>query len=334
MTEFAFSGIGLNFTHGTPLSVWNRSVGHVPGGSSSGAAVSVADAMAHAALGTDTGGSIRVPAAFNGLVGFKPTAMRASTEGTIPVSQTLDSVGYIGRSAACCAILDAIATDRSVARTDSISLSRLRFAVPSALLQRDVEAEVKYTFESALDSIAAGGAAVERVDLKSLALAEAVNADGGIASIESYAWHREHIRTKSRLYDAGVLRRIKLGASHDSAVYLEKLAKRRLFQEQIERELEGYDALLFPTAGLLPPRLRDVADNPVIHDAVHAEVLYNSRMVNLMDGCAISIPIHRAGAAPVGLTIACVRGRDEWLLRCACTMEHTLNRPLKEEMNA
>src|ERR1700749_4250166 len=114
MTEFAYSGIGINPHYGTPKSSWQRSVGHVPGGSSSGAAVSVADGMAYGALGTDTGGSCRIPAAFNGIVGFKPTQRLVPLDGGVPLSSTLDSFGPLARTVSCCAIMDAVLADEPV----------------------------------------------------------------------------------------------------------------------------------------------------------------------------------------------------------------------------
>src|SRR5512143_238852 len=114
MTEFAYSGIGINPHYGTPKSAWNRAVGHVPGGSSSGAAVWIADSMAFGALGTDTGGSCRIPAAYNGIVGFKPTQRRVPLEGAVPLSFTLDSIGPLARSVSCCAILDAVLANEPI----------------------------------------------------------------------------------------------------------------------------------------------------------------------------------------------------------------------------
>src|SRR4051812_18260304 len=108
MTEFAYSGIGINPHYGTPKGAWQRDVGHVPGGSSSGGAVAVADGMAHGALGTDTGGSCRIPAAWNGIVGFKPTQRRVPLEGAVPLSSSLDSIGPLARTVACCATMDAL----------------------------------------------------------------------------------------------------------------------------------------------------------------------------------------------------------------------------------
>src|SRR6202158_3755673 len=132
MTEFAYSGIGINPHYGTPKSVWRRDVGHVPGGSSSGAAVSVADRMAHGALGTDTGGSCRIPAAYNGIVGFKPTQRRVPLGGGVPLSSTLDSFGPLARTVACCAVLDAVLAGEEIVPLRPRPIKGMRLAVPAA----------------------------------------------------------------------------------------------------------------------------------------------------------------------------------------------------------
>src|ERR1700716_2193063 len=131
MTEFAYSGIGINPHYGTPKSTWRRNVGHVPGGSSSGAAVSVVDGMAHGALGTDTGGSCRIPAAFNGIVGFKPTQRRVPLDGAGPLSSTLDSFGPLARSVGCCAVLGGLVANEAIVPLQPRSIKGMRLAVPT-----------------------------------------------------------------------------------------------------------------------------------------------------------------------------------------------------------
>src|SRR5215212_5107818 len=150
MTEFAYSGIGINPHYGTPKSVWQRSVGHVPGGSSSGAAVSVADRMAHGALGTDTGGSSRIPAAYNGIVGFKPTQRRLPLDGAVPLSFSLDSIGPLARSVSCCAILDAVLANEPIAPLKPRPVKGMRLAVPTTVALDQLDDEVARAFERAL----------------------------------------------------------------------------------------------------------------------------------------------------------------------------------------
>src|SRR6202789_1215633 len=139
MTEFAYSGIGINPHYGTPKSAWQRSVGHVPGGSSSGAAGSGADGIAHGALGTDPGGSCRIPAAFNGIVGFKPTQRRVPLDGGVPLSFSLDSFGPIARTVGCCAVLDAVRADEPIIPLQPRPIRGMRLAVPTTIVLDDVE---------------------------------------------------------------------------------------------------------------------------------------------------------------------------------------------------
>src|ERR1700733_1834246 len=169
MTEFAFSGLGLNPHYGTPLNPWQRSQGHVPGGSSSGAAVSVADGMAHAALGTDTGGSCRIPAAFTGLVGYKPTAQRVPLQGVVPLSPSLDSIGPIARSVACCALLDALLADEPAAVLDPGSLAGQHLAVPRTFVLADLDRHVAADFARALSRMSAAGARIDEIDVPEFA---------------------------------------------------------------------------------------------------------------------------------------------------------------------
>ena len=165
MTEFAYSGIGINPHYGTPKSAWQRSVGHVPGGSSSGAAVSVADGMAHGALGTDTGGSCRIPAAYNGIVGFKPTQRRVPLDGGVPLSFTLDSFGPLARTVACCAVLDAVLADEPIAPLQPRPIKGMRLAVPTTVALDDLDDAVAQTFERALETLSRQGALIERIEV-------------------------------------------------------------------------------------------------------------------------------------------------------------------------
>src|SRR6202049_3586650 len=157
MTEFAYSGIGINPHYGTPKGAWQRGVGHVPGGSYSGAPVSVVDRMAPGALGTNTGGSCRIPAAYNGIVGFKPTQRRVPLEGGVPLSFTLDSFGPLARSAPCCAVLDAVLADETVAPLRPRPIKGMRLAVPTTVVLDDLDEAVAKAFERALDTLSRAG---------------------------------------------------------------------------------------------------------------------------------------------------------------------------------
>src|ERR1700694_4936585 len=204
MTEFAYSGIGINPHFGTPKSTWQRSVGQVPGGSSSGAAVSVADGMAHGALGTDTGGSCRIPAAYNGIVGFKPTQRRIPLGGGGAVSFTLDSLGRLARSAACCAVLDAVLADEAIAPLRQRAIKGMRLAVPTTVALDELDDAVGRTFERALETLSRHGALIERIEVPEFLDVGVIGVKGGFAAAESYAWHRYLIVSKGDVYDPRV----------------------------------------------------------------------------------------------------------------------------------
>ncbi|MFI4866964.1 MAG: amidase [Steroidobacterales bacterium] len=320
MTEFAFSGLGLNPHYGTPRNPWQRVQGHVPGGSSSGAAVSVADGMAHAALGTDTGGSCRIPAAFTGLVGYKPTARRVPRQGIVPLSPSLDSIGCIARSVACCALLDALLAEEPLVDPGDCSLSGQHFAVPRTFVLEDMDRHVARDFERALSRMSAAGARIDEIDVPEFADIPAIHAKGTLATAESFAWHRDLLATHAAAYDPRVRARIQIGATQTAADYLALVAARRAFIANVDRRIAGFDALVMPTVPVIPPRIADLeADDAYFR--INTLVLRNSTVVNFLDGCAISIPIHEFGQPPVGLTLACRGDLDRQLFRCAAAAE-------------
>jgi len=320
MTEFAYSGLGLNPHYGTPLSVFDRAQGRVPGGSTSGGAVAVADCMAHAALGTDTGGSCRIPAAFNNLVGWKPTARRVAREGLIPLSTSLDSIGPIARSVACCAILDGIVADRPTHSLEPASIAGRRILVPTTRVLDDLDAHVGAAFEAALSRLAEAGVRLERAQFAELA---ELAANGGLSAIEAYAWHRELLNAKSDLYDPRVATRIRGGEKFSAADYIDLLNRRAGLIARGAARLRQYDAMVMPTVAVVPPRISDLASDAA-YSATNLKVLRNTMLINLMDGCAISLPISEPGAAPVGLMVASCGGADSHLLALAAAVESVL----------
>jgi aspartyl-tRNA(Asn)/glutamyl-tRNA(Gln) amidotransferase subunit A len=344
MSEFAFSGLGMNPHYGTPRNPWERPTmpassqadagapasprpradanhqGRIPGGSSSGAAISVADAMAHAALGTDTGGSCRIPAAFTGLVGYKPTASRVPRTGAIPLSTTLDSIGPIARSVACCATLDAILANDSSPKLTNRSLAGMRFAVPTTFVLEDMDTDVAAHFERALSRMSAAGARIERIAVPEFADIPAINAKGGFSAAESYAWHRPLIESDGAAYDPRVLVRIQRGASQTAVDFIELLAARRAFIAAVEERVARFDAMIYPTTPVVPPRIAALQSDDEFFK-VNGLVLRNPAVINLLDGCAISIPNHAEGEPPTGLMLACPGGLDHQLFRCAAAAE-------------
>ena len=324
MSEFAFSGLGVNPHYGTPLSVWDRESRRVPGGSSSGAAVSVADGMAHGAIGTDTGGSCRIPAAFNGLVGYKPTAKRVPLQGAVPLSSSLDSIGPLARSVSCCAIINSILAQSALPSLEQDGVAGLNFAVPDRMVLDGMEASVAAAFEAALSRLSAAGARVQKIAVPEFSEELAALAHkGGFSAAEAYAWHEGFIATGAKDYDQRVLARIMRGAEQSAANYIRLLQTRAGFIAKMQRRMAAFDALLLPTSPIVAPRLAEVARDEDF-TRLNLLALRNNALVNLMDGCGLSLPIHRRGEAPVGLLLAASPGRDQQLMTTGAAVEKTL----------
>lgn len=320
MTEFAYSGIGINPHFGTPKGAWNRAEGHVPGGSSSGAAVSVLDGMAHGALGTDTGGSCRIPAAYNGIVGYKPTQRRVPLDGSVPLSFTLDSIGPLARSVGCCAVLDAVLANEPIAAPQPRPVRGMRLAVPTTIALDDLDAPVAETFERALKSLSSHGAIIERIEMAEFHDIGPMNAKGGFAASESYAWHRYLIASKGDVYDPRVSVRILRGEAQSAADYIDLLNERRSLIARVNARLAPYDALVLPTTANTPPKISELADDKAFTTA-NLRALRNCTLINMIDGCAISLPAHREGEVPVGLMLAGSGGSDRRIFELAAGME-------------
>jgi aspartyl-tRNA(Asn)/glutamyl-tRNA(Gln) amidotransferase subunit A len=323
MTEFAYSGIGINPHYGTPKSAWNRSIGHVPGGSSSGAAVSIADQMAYGALGTDTGGSCRIPAAFNGIVGFKPTQWRVPLDGGVPLSSTLDSFGPLARSVSCCAILDAVLADEPIMALRPRPIKGMRLAVPTTIVLDDLDEAVAKTFDRALATLTREGAIIERIEVPEFLDIGVMNTKGGFSAAESYAWHRFLIASKGDVYDPRVSVRILRGEGMSAADYVDLLNARRSMIARIEARIAPYDALVMPTTANTPPRIADLTEDKAF-TTQNVRALRNPSLINMIDGCSISLPAQREGEVPVGLMLAAAGGSDRRIFELAAGMEGTI----------
>jgi aspartyl-tRNA(Asn)/glutamyl-tRNA(Gln) amidotransferase subunit A len=320
MTEFAYSGIGINPHYGTPKGAWNRKEGHVPGGSSSGAAVSIADRTAFCALGTDTGGSCRIPAAYNGIVGFKPTQRRVPLDGGVPLSFTLDSFGPLANSTSCCAVLDAVLAAEPILPLRARPIKGMRLAVPTTIALDDLDDAVAKTFERALETLSRQGALIERIELPEFLDVAAMNAKGGFAAAESYAWHRYLIASKGDVYDPRVRARILRGEAISAADYIDLVNGRRSLIARANARLAPYDALVMPTTANTPPRIADLAEDRAFA-AANVRSLRNCTLINMIDGCAISLPAHREGEVPVGLMLAASGGSDRRIFELAAGIE-------------
>lgn len=323
MTEFAFSGLGINPHYGTPSSPWDRETGRIPGGSSSGAGVSVADGMCVAAVGTDTGGSVRIPSAFCGLVGFKPTARRVPADGAIPLSTSLDSIGPLAASVTCCAILDAILSGQAYTAPVAPEMSQLRFGVPSSVILDGADDHVRGVFEKALRTIQSRGARIDTIELPELEQLAHINRLGGFVCAEAWAWHKELLERHADQYDPRVASRIKRGKDMSGADYIQLLQIRQKWIASVESRLTHYDALLMPTSPIIAPSIQALQASDEAYFAANGLILRNPTLINFLDGCALSIPCHPTGSAPVGLMIVGAAMHDRQVLDVGMALEES-----------
>jgi aspartyl-tRNA(Asn)/glutamyl-tRNA(Gln) amidotransferase subunit A len=315
MTEFAFSGIGANPHFGTPGNPHDRA--RVPGGSSAGAPVAVADGMCEIAIGTDTGGSVRIPAALCGLVGFKPSRQRVPTDGAFPLSYTLDSIGPIARSVADCAKADAVMAGEDFSPLEPETLRGLRFGIAEGLPLDRLDEIVSAAFAAATARLDDAGVRLTREQLALFDDMAEVNAKGGISPPEACAIHRERLRRRASDIDPNVLARIERGCAVSAADYVEMVRERGRLVRAMDARLAGLDALLMPTTSIVAPTIAEVAD-PKVFSARNAALLRNTAIINFFDLCAISLPLPPgAGALPVGLMLVGRNRADKRLLRIA-----------------
>jgi aspartyl-tRNA(Asn)/glutamyl-tRNA(Gln) amidotransferase subunit A len=322
MTEFALSGVGINPHYGTPGNPWNRK--HIPGGSSSGAAVATADGQCVVAIGSDTGGSVRIPSALCGLVGFKPTQRRVPLEGAFPLSTTLDSIGPLANSVACCAITDAIMAGEEAAVPTALGPAGLRLGIPrSTYLFDDLDAEVAAGFERACRVLSRAGARIFDQPLPELADYAAINAKGGFSPPEAYNLHRELLARRGAEYDQRVRLRIARGAEMSAADYVKLIADRARFIRAVEARVAGCDALLVPTVAAVAPPIAAFAEDAEFY-RINTKILRNPNVVNFLDRCAITLPVSSPGEAPVGVMLIGEHGGDRRLLAMALALEAAL----------
>ncbi len=338
MTEFAFSGVGTNPHFGTPANPCDAAVPRIPGGSSSGAAVSVASGAAFVGLGSDTGGSIRIPAALCGIVGFKSTARLVPADGALPLSTTLDTVSAMTRSVRDAICVHEILSAQPMALDSPRPLAALRFAVARTTMLDGVEAPVAQAFEQALRTLRNAGARIDEIALAEIADLGTIQAGGGFAAAESFAWHRQLLAdpVKRRQYDPRVAARIERGAPILACDYIDLLHARRAWIARIEAALAGYDAVLSPTVPMLAPPIASLAPADGIdlaadraRDAeftrVNGLLLRNTSVVNMLDGCGLSLPCQQAGELPVGLMLWHGPLRDVQVLESSLAVEAALS---------
>jgi aspartyl-tRNA(Asn)/glutamyl-tRNA(Gln) amidotransferase subunit A len=323
MTEFAFSEVGINPHYGTPGNPHDRNL--IPGGSSSGAAVSVADGAAIVAIGSDTGGSVRIPAALCGLAGFKPTQHRIPRDGATPLSTTLDSIGPLANSIACCAIADAVMAGEPPEAPAPAAVAGLRLGVPQSYFLDGIAPEVASAFGAACVVLAEAGGRIVELPLGELDELPAINANGGFAPVEAYAWHRKLLARRGGEYDPRVAGRIERAATMSAADYVDLVAARADLILRVAARTAAFDALIAPTVAITAPPIAAFARDED-YRRLNALILRNPSAINFLDLCAATLPIQRPGDTPVGLMVVGEHGGDRRLLAIAAGIEAALAR--------
>ena len=325
MVEFAFGTTGINPHYGTPKNPWDRKTGRLPGGSSSGAGVAQADGMCVMALGTDTRGSIRIPAAFCGVTGFKPTARRVPRDGAFPLSYTLDSIGPLANSVACCAAYDAVLAGEPIAPLAELPAKGLRLLVPGSEVLEGLDREVETAFKASLETLRRAGAIITEKAVPAFDRQGEYFKGGGYAGAEAYAIHRKNAERLVE-YDPRVAKRVLLGKDLSAADYVEFGLLRAAFQREVQAALEPYDAFLLPSTPCVAPPIAEVNATDEDYFRWNMRILRTVGLVNFLDGCAASVPCHRRGTAPVGLMVCGPAMRDRHILAVAAAVEQTLAR--------
>ncbi len=318
MTEFAYSGVGCNPHFGTPGNPADRA--RVPGGSSAGGAVAVADGMCEIAIGSDTGGSTRIPAALCGIVGFKPSRQRVPTQGAFPLSYTLDSIGPMARSVADCANADAVMAGEVPAALEPAPLANLRVGVAQGLPLDRLDDSVGKLFPAALDRLEKAGARLSAEKLALLDDMAEVNGKGGVLPAEAFSIHRDRLARRAEAIDPNVRVRLERAQKITAADYIEMTRARAELARAMDGRLADLDVLAMPTTPIVAPLIAEVAA-PEEFARRNALLLRNTSIWNFFDCCAISLPLPRQGGLPAGLMLVARNGQDHRLLRIAAAVE-------------
>jgi len=325
LSEFAFSGLGINPTYGTPYIPFDEASRRCPGGSSSGAGTSLSRGFAPIAIGSDTGGSVRIPAAWNGVVGLKTTIGRVSVDGCMALSPTFDTLGPLARDVADANAMNAILTGVPAADLGHASLKGERILVCDTLLFDDCEPAVRNAVEAAIDRLGKAGAVVERGAVEPLAEVDRLLAKhGNIVAAEVYALWGEQIEQRPHLVYKHILERIRGGkavpATSVEAIRQGLAAIARRYQARAG----GYAAVIGPTVTILPPPSAPLEADDALYTTTNMKALRNTRLINMLGLCAITLPCAPAGALPVGLSLIGLPNRDNALLRLAAAAEQAL----------
>ena len=323
MTEFAYSGLGINSHFGTPRNPHDAEVARIPGGSSSGAAVAVACEMVPAAIGTDTGGSCRIPAAFCGVVGFKPSSWRVPKDGVVPLSRTLDCVGSFSHDVSNCSVLDDILSGGRGEDVNSHPEGGLRFGVLESYVTDNMDEVVSEAYQQALTRLSRRGVRLTPVSVSELKELPLVNAKGGYVGAEAYAFHKPFLETRGEYYDPWVRARFDAGRSQSAVEFIRLGEDRTRIQLASDDKQSAFDAFVMPTVPIAPPELEGLED-PELSSALNLLCLRNTAVGNFLDLPAISIPCHAADSLPVGLMLMGRRDEDRRLLSMARGLEQAI----------
>lgn len=317
MSELAFSGLGLNPITATPPNIHGRAL--VPGGSSSGAAASVAFGLAPAAIGSDTGGSVRIPAAWNDLVGLKTTAGRLPLNGTVPLAASFDTVGPITRTVEDAAEIFAMLDGSSATQPAMSSLKGLRLMILDSVVFDDIRDAPRAAFEAAVDKLIAAGAYVERRAFAGLA--EAMALSGVLYTVEAYAEWQKTIEAAPHLMFDRILERFRSGAHYSGVDYVSAWRKLNILRADYLKETAEFDAVLLPTAPILPPDVARLGKDEAYYVEENLLALRNTRVGNLLGLCALNLP---AGVASCGITLQMPPMHEERLLQIGAAAERAL----------
>lgn len=334
MTEFAYSGLGLNPHYGTPVNPWSGEQELIPGGSSSGGAVSVALNIVAATIGTDTGGSVRIPSSLCHLTGFKPASTAVIADGVVPLAHSLDSIGPLTNSVACCTVLHQIMAGQDATQVAAFAgkpLAGLRFLVPDhSILWRDTDTEIVSRCDDALQQLVAAGVEIVGADTLFFDQVLESGVQGVLAGYESAQWHRELMISQRELYDPRVISRLDNGARIEEPLYKDALKLRNEFKQIFGEVMNSFDAVVWPATARCAPAFSELESDEK-YSRVNLDLLRNTSVGNVLDAAAISLPLPAGQATPgatdklpVGLMLHdCGENADE-LLKVAASVEKVL----------
>ena len=326
MTEFAYGAHGINAHYGTPANPWDRKMKRIPGGSTSGGAVSVTDGMAAATIGSDTGGSVRIPAALCGITGFKPTQARVPLAGAFPLSFTRDSIGPLGHSVKCCSWLDAIMSGTTSKLPEALPLQGMRLGVPKTILLDSLAPQVADAFSAALTTLSAAGAVIEEFDFPELQREVNGSTKANFSAVEAYALHRGRLAAHLEQFDPRVAKRLLLGANMTAADYLDLVHLRQSLIKSANTTTARFDALLAPTVPIVAPTIAEMESSEQFFLHVNGLLLRNCAPFNVLDRPCWSLPCHRHDEAPVGLMVVGETMGDKRLQAIGLTIEAALKK--------